>query len=101
MKKHFAKILTLIVFVGALSFSANAQIYVKVVPERHEHPRPPAPSPRHVWIDGEYVQRGDHYEYVDGYWAEPHPHQVWVPGHWRNRRDGFQAWVPGHWRREG
>jgi hypothetical protein len=99
MKKHFSKILVLILFVGAFSLSASAQIYIKVrPPEPPRHDRPIAPSPHHVWIDGEYVYHRDHYDYVDGYWTLPKPHQVWVPGHWQNRRDGFQAWIPGHWR---
>lgn len=100
MKKQFSKILLLVLFIGAISFSAGAQIYVKVVPEHHDHPRPPAPSPHHVWIDGEYVEHGDHYEYTEGHWEEPRPHQVWVPGHWKRREDGQQAWISGHWKHE-
>ena len=61
--------------------------------------RPACPSPRHVWVNGEYVWRGGNYVYTDGYWAEPRGgYRGWVEGHWKNTRRGW-VWVPGHWRR--
>ena len=58
--------------------------------------RPPAPSPRHIWVSGNYVWRGGRYVWVEGYWAPPRPGRYWVEGHWRESRGGY-AWVPGHW----
>lgn len=60
--------------------------------------RPPAPSPRHVWVAEEWVPSGGTYVYKGGYWAEPpRPHARWIPGHWKRTPAGY-VWRPGHWR---
>lgn len=79
---------------------AAAQITVRVRPARPRvvAVRPVAPSPRHVWIEEEWVPAGATYQWRGGYWAEPpRARAVWVPGHWASRRRGW-VWVPGHWR---
>ena len=98
MKKYFSKIIMLLIVAAAFSFSASAQ-YVTVRPVPPAYARPMAPSPRHVWIDGEWAWRGGAYVYTNGYWAEPRPGFVWVAGHWRDGRRRGWVWVPGHWRR--
>lgn len=86
----------------AISFStaADAQFVVKIRPEIPVIAvRPMAPSPRHVWVDGEWAWRNGRYEYVNGYWVEPPIRgNRWIPGHWKNTRRGWN-WIPGHWRR--
>lgn len=83
----------------AIGFMASAQVVVV----RPSAPvviktRPIAPSPRHIWIDGEWAWRGGRYVWVDGYWVVPRANMIWVAGNWRHRRGGW-VWVPGHWRR--
>ena len=97
MKKYLLKII--ILFAIALSFNAaaDAQFVVKIRPGAPViRVRPAVPSPRHVWVAGEYVYRGGNYVYSEGYWAEPpHPGYIWVEGHWKDTRRGWK-WVPGH-----
>ena len=60
--------------------------------------RPPAPSPRHVWVEEDWRPAGRTYQWHGGYWvAPPRQRAVWVPGHWDHRRHGY-VWVAGYWR---
>ena len=80
--------------------AADAQVIVRVRPARPTVvvARPAAPSPRHVWVDEDWVGERGAYRWHGGYWAAPPREQaVWVPGHWSGRRRGY-SWVPGHWR---
>ena len=89
---------------GALTFAVSASKAQDIVVRARMRPpvvirtRPPAPSPRHVWIAEEWAPRGGSYEWKGGYWAEP-PRRgaVWVAGHWRHAPRGW-VWRPGHWR---
>ncbi|MEO8884424.1 MAG: hypothetical protein ABI367_00060 [Mucilaginibacter sp.] len=81
--------------------NSNAQLVVRFRPNR---PGPRVviregrPSPRHVWVDEEWVPRGRTYVYRRGHWAEPvRSDAVWVAGHWDHRLRGY-VWVAGHWR---
>jgi WXXGXW repeat (2 copies) len=98
MKKYLSRAVMLSVLVLAVSFTASAQIYVKIRPVAPVIVRSAPPSPRHVWIDEEWEPRGGQYVYVGGHWASP-PHRgwIWVPGHW-NREGRGEWWVKGHWR---
>ncbi len=85
--------------IAASSYSASAQIFVKVRPAAPVVVRTTAPSPRHVWIGEEWTVRNGVYVHTGGYWAlPPHPGWVWISGHWIHDRRGEQ-WVPGHWAR--
>ena len=97
--KNLKKISLLVVLAVTLGINAsNAQIFVKIRPERPHYVKVVAPSPRHVWIDEEWEPRGGAYVFVGGHWAEPpRPRAVWIPGHWRTTPRG-DVWVPGHWR---
>jgi len=97
MKKNIKKIVAMLLIAASFSFSASAQ-YVRIRPNVPVYERPVAPSPRHVWIDGEWGWRGGAYVYTNGYWAEPRRGWIWIPGHWKERRRGW-FWVPGRWRR--
>lgn len=99
--KKTTKLLMLLALLtlGALA-SANAQIIVRVRPARPAVvvERPVAPSPRHVWVEEEWVPHGDHYVWHGGYWAlPPRRHAVYVPGHWDRRGEG-EIWIKGYWR---
>jgi hypothetical protein len=60
--------------------------------------RPPPPSPRHVWVEEDWVPRGRTYAWHGGYWAAPpRPRAIWVPGHWDRRHHGY-VWIGGYWR---
>ncbi|MGN6638029.1 MAG: hypothetical protein ACTHJ8_03900 [Mucilaginibacter sp.] len=99
--KKFVKIFLLAAAISAFGIAkSDAQIVIRARLHAPGHlpPRPPAPSPRHVWVSGEWVPSGGTYVYKQGYWElPPRPRAVWVPGHWRHFRHGY-AWVRGHWR---
>jgi hypothetical protein len=101
--KKFSKILFLALAFSALAaVKSYAQIEVSIRPEiPHAYViarRPPPPSERHVWVEGEWREAGGNYVYVPGYWSiPPAGFNVWVPGHWRVKRNGRQIWVRGHW----
>jgi hypothetical protein len=94
------KILSLSVLAIVLSFAAQAQFVIKIRPAAPVvRIRPACPSPRHVWVGGNYNWRGGQYAYTDGYWAVPPAYgHRWIEGHWKNKRRGW-VWVPGHWSR--
>jgi hypothetical protein len=99
MKKYLSKLALLSVIALAVSFTASAQIYVKIRPSVPVIVRPAPPSPTHVWIDEEWEPRGGTYVYAGGHWASPpHPGWAWIPGHWKREGRG-EWWVKGHWRR--
>ena len=61
----------------SISTAAEAQFVVRIRPVAPViRVRPVCPSPRHAWVNGEYVWRGDQYVYTEGYWAMP-PGRVW------------------------
>lgn len=99
MKKMLFKISLLFVIMVAGSVTTKAQIFVKIRPVAPVVRMTIAPSPRHVWVSGEYVWRGDDYMYKEGYWAvPPRPGFRWIPGHWQETRRRGWRWIPGHWR---
>ncbi len=99
MKKYANKIAMLFALLITFSFAVSAQMEVRIRPNAPViGVRPAAPSPRHVWVDGEWAWRGGAYSYVNGYWAVPRPGMIWVTGRWRPGRHGY-IWVPGRWRR--
>ncbi|MVM32646.1 BcpO-related WXXGXW repeat protein [Spirosoma sp. HMF4905] len=88
-------------FISSIAYT-NAQVYVRVRPTPpRPHvviARPPAPSPRHVWVAEHWQPHRQSYRWQGGYWAAPpRPRAVWVPGHWSLRRRGY-VWMPGYWR---
>jgi len=86
-----------IIFFSA-SFSASAQIYVKVRPVIPIVVRTERPSPVHVWIDEEWVEEGGNYRYSGGHWeAPPRPGERWYPGHWNHHRQYGHQWIHGRW----
>jgi hypothetical protein len=100
MKQQHTKKALLLIVVAVASFSLNAQVVVKVRPASAAVVvRPTCPSPKHVWVGGNYSWRGNQYVYTNGYWAlPPHHGSRWIDGHWKHRRGGW-VWVPGHWRK--
>ena len=100
MKTIARALLALSIFTASVAES-HAQIIVPVRPPRPRvvvTNRPVAPSPRHVWVEEDWVPEGRGYRWHGGYWAEPpRARAAWVPGHWANRRRGW-VWIPGHWR---
>ncbi len=103
MKKFFNLIIVLsIVLAGSLS-SVNAQVVVKVKPNRPNKVavvKPKAPGKGHVWIDGHWKWNAKQNKYVwrKGHWVKKKRGHRWVAGHWVNAPKGHK-WVPGHWAR--
>lgn len=94
------KIISLSVIAFFIGFTATAQFVIRVRPAAPVvRVRSACPSPKHVWVGGNYNWRGGQYVYTDGYWAIPPANgRIWVDGHWKQKRRGW-VWVPGHWRR--
>lgn len=81
------------------NFADAQRIFVNIEPAIPVYVHPACPSPRHVWVESEWVVSGGVYVHHPGYWAIPPEHfHVWIPGHWEREYRG-SYWVPGHWRR--
>lgn len=94
----FKALLVLALLTGFSQFGNAQRIFVKIQPVAPVEVRVAAPSPRHIWIAGEWGWSGGAYVRQPGYWVVPEPHREWVPGHWRRLYGGWN-WAPGHWRR--
>jgi hypothetical protein len=90
---------TLLAFAVAMVcciFSASAQVYVNVRPARPVIVRTVAPSPRHVWIDEDWIERDGTYIWAGGHWEEAREGYVYRPGRWAHEGRGHR-WVTGRW----
>ncbi len=96
--KRIQKLFLALTFLMVFSaLSAEAQIYVNVRPVVPAYVRVERPSPRHVWVDEEWVERDGRYVWGGGYWAEPpRPGYLWIGGFWRHGPRG-DIWVHRHW----
>lgn len=100
--KTIWKSLMLAAAMSAAVSVSNAQIVVRARLGRPVRKvvvrRPPPPSPRHVWVEEDWVPKGRTYVWHGGYWAAPpRPGAVWVAGKWVHRRNGY-IWIKGYWR---
>ncbi len=104
MKNKMKTFISTLALVLSLCFANNvsAQFYVRIRPIAPVVVVPPGPSPRHVWVPGEWRWNKRRGEYVwrEGFWIEPRPGRVWVPGFWEDGPGGSR-WIAGHWRRAG
>jgi hypothetical protein len=97
MKKQFWVCLIAVGFI-LFSQAVNAQYYVKVQPVAPVIVRPAPPSPKHMWVEHEWMWKNGAYVHVAGYWAIPPTGRVrWIPGHWKETHGRGYYWVPGHW----
>ena len=94
----FLLLLALPVLVESCAVYAQPGVYVAVRPTPVRFTPPPPPSPAHIWIEGDYVVRGNAYVWQNGYWAAPHPRQHWVAGSWASHPRGY-FWISGRWSR--
>jgi hypothetical protein len=98
--KKFTKILMLFLALSAFTVSYTYAQEIVIGARLTSHPRdvrPARPSPRHIWVAGEWAPSGATYTWRPGYWALPaRPGVVWVRGHWARRPRGW-VWVAGHW----
>jgi hypothetical protein len=102
MKKKLVKLLLFSIIFFSASFSASAQIYVKIRPVVPIVVRTERPSPVHVWIDEEWNEEGDHYKYAGGHWdTPPHDGDKWNSGHWNHHNEHGDQWVRGSWKGKG
>jgi len=97
--KKVTKILMLFLALSALtvSYSYAQEIVVHArLAARHEV-RTARPSPRHVWVGGEWAPSGGTYTWRAGYWTLPQREGAhWIPGHWWHKHHGY-VWVAGRW----
>lgn len=86
--------LTILIFLSGCGPSA---MVVRDRPMAPYYARPAAPGPGYIWVNGEWLRRGRHYNYRQGYWAPPRPrYHQYREGRWQQRRNGYY-WVPGRW----
>ena len=98
MKKHFLTVGFIALIAVFFSSCRPSAVVVRERPVAPMYTRPIAPGASYVWVDGEWLLRGNQYYYKQGYWAAPtRRHSAWVPGHWKRARGG-SYWAPGHWR---
>jgi len=99
MKKKSIKLLFLFALLFTVSFSASAQIYVKIRPTFRVVARPVQPTPQHVWVDEDWTPNGRNYRYSGGHWEAPRNGYNRRQGHWQQTRRG-QVWIQGGWDRQ-
>ncbi len=94
-----SKLLLLIAFATlTLSLdSCSGPAYVREQPNYIERARPLPPNPNYVWVDGEWVWRGNTYIRNEGYWVSPRPNRTYMAGHWEKNNRGYR-WKKGEWR---
>ena len=81
------------------TYTASAQIYVKIRPVAPVVVQTERPGRTHVWIGEEWREEGNGYVYIGGHWElPPHPGERWIPGHWSHEGRG-DYWIRGHWAR--
>src|SRR5216684_3823942 len=99
MKKSLLHILMFfMVFAGAAKpGEAQISFSIKILPPEPFFERPPPPSNNHVWMEGEWEWKGNHYDHKPGHWAVPPRDQIWVKGEWIQNPDGSSYWQPGYW----
>jgi WXXGXW repeat (2 copies) len=98
MKKNVIRFLFLSVIIFTVSFSASAQVYVKIRPAAPVVVRSAQPDKSQVWINEEWEPNGGTYRYTGGHWATPsHPGYRWKQGHWRRHHKDGEEWVAGSW----
>jgi hypothetical protein len=99
MKKRSIKLLFLVAFLFTVSFSASAQIYVKIRPHFPVLVRPPQPTHAHIWIGEDWESNGGSYKYSGGYWEAPPQRGYYrTAGHWQHTPRGH-VWIKGNWKK--
>lgn len=58
--------------------------------------RGPRPSPRHLWVAGQYVPKGDTLVWRPGFWSKHQPGWTWIPDAWLQRPRGW-VFQEGFW----
>ncbi len=72
-------------------------VVVRTQPQPPVYVRPIAPGPGYIWVDGDWIHHGRHYNYRKGYWLAPSTrYRQYRPGRWQQRRNGWY-WIPGRW----
>lgn len=61
----------------------------------------PPPSPRAVWLDGQWKWRLGRWIWRDGGWTEPTPGARWSRPWVERQPNGALVWWPGRWRAVG
>ena len=98
MKKYLLTLSCVVLIVAAFSSCRPSAVVVTERPVSRVHVRPGYPGAGYVWVDGDWLLRGNRYVYREGYWARPsRGHSYWAPGHWKKKKHG-SYWVPGYWR---
>jgi len=79
------------------SFASCTTAYVvKERPAEVVYTRPAPPSREHIWISGDWVWIGGHYQWHEGRWDRRREGYRWEDGRWQEARGGYK-WVSGHW----
>lgn len=98
--RSFRNVLLAVLFSLFMAHIVNAQIVVKVKPQRPKvvAVKVKQPAKGMIWIDGHWIVKNNKYVWVDGSWVKNRPHHIWIAGHWQKVRAGWR-WIPGHWKK--
>ena len=80
--------------------ACKSKSYVETEPTYVEYNRPPQPSTRYIWINGDWQYNPQNHVYVQksGYWAKSSPRRTHFTGHWETSPQG-SYWVSSHYER--
>lgn len=94
MKKS---ILRFILLVALTLFTACSAGYVSEEPTYQEN-RPPRPTERHVWVEGNWIwsRQTRTYHHGAGNWEVPIRNRSYELGYWKRTNHGSQ-WKKGKW----
>lgn len=90
------KLFPLFLIILFTSCAVHETYVVRERPREVVYVRPPAPSPEHVWVSGDWVWESGNYHWHEGRWERRHEGVSWRDGHWQGTPHGYR-WVPGHW----
>jgi hypothetical protein len=94
-----SKKLFLVITLFAAAYSADAQLYVKVKPDKPEKAKIKVEKngPGQAYIEEDWEAKGTNYEWNGNRWVQvPKFGASWAPGYWVEKKKGW-VWVPGHW----
>ena len=95
--KKFVFLITLIA--SGLLVDGCKPAYVLVKPIYDESPRPPRPSDKYIWINGDWVWNSQTKTYIrqESHWMIPNGKRDYIKGQWKVSSQGYH-WSPGRWK---
>ena len=87
-----------LLYMSILMVSCTSSGYVAQRPNQPVFVQPMSPGPGYIWINGDWVYRGNRYQWHEGYWRRPLVNRQWQNGDWIQQGNRYR-WQRGHWSR--